>query len=122
MSASSSGLPPAEVPEPPKAAPAAAPATAPADRRDSQSSVEEGFGKSEPVAEKEGIQAKAEQTAQQIRGLFRRASQISADDTSKVSATGEPGADGEVAPGITQSEEDTMKNLRKTFAGIFGDM
>lgn len=64
-----------------------------------------------------GFTQQVEQTAQQLKGLIRRASQVTSEDTSgmKTSAT-----DG--TTGLTQSEEDTMKNLRKTFAGIFGDM
>ena len=56
-----------------------------------------------------------EQTAQQIKGMIRRASQAGSEDTAATSANRN------AAP-PTQSEEDTMKNLRKTFAGIFGDM
>ncbi|RWS08060.1 Synapsin-like protein, partial [Dinothrombium tinctorium] len=43
------------------------------------------------------------QATQQLRGLFRRASQTSNEETK-------------------EDPEDTMRNLRKTFAGIFGDM
>lgn len=90
-----------------------------------------------------GIQQQMEQTAAQIKGLIRRASQVASDDiTNRPSgasggssvqgntsgtasaggtATG-PGAAGAGGAEVTQSEEDTMKNLRKTFAGIFGDM
>lgn len=58
-----------------------------------------------------------DRTAQQIKGLFRRASQ-SANDDGTISGgqmqTGNPTGTGE-------DSEDTMKNLRKTFAGIFGE-
>lgn len=46
------------------------------------------------------------QTTQQIKGLFR-----------KPSVTGD-----ETRTGNKEDSEDTMRNLRKTFAGIFGDM
>ena len=74
-----------------------------------------------------------EQTAAQIKGLIRRASQVASDDTtnrpsgtssgSSVQPTGSAAnANATGGAEVTQSEEDTMKNLRKTFAGIFGDM
>lgn len=84
-----------------------------------------------PKAESEGIQQQVEQTAQQIRGLFRRASLVGTDDAPKTASLpkesdkeGKEGKEGEEVPAAVpgQSEEDTMKNLRKTFAGIFGDM
>lgn len=64
-----------------------------------------------------GFTQQVEQTAQQLKGLIRRASQVTSDDTERVKSTTTDGT-----TGLTQSEEDTMKNLRKTFAGIFGDM
>lgn len=63
-----------------------------------------------------GLQQQMEQTAQQIKGMIRRASQVGTEDL----PPGRPNAASASAP--TQSEEDTMKNLRKTFAGIFGDV
>lgn len=67
-----------------------------------------------------GIQQQMEQTAAHIKGLIRRASQVGADDVTNMRPTGSNAAP--EAPVTGQSEEDTMKNLRKTFAGIFGDM
>lgn len=67
-----------------------------------------------------GIQQQMEQTAAHIKGLIRRASQVGADDVTNTRPTGSNAAP--EAPVAGQSEEDTMKNLRKTFAGIFGDM
>lgn len=49
------------------------------------------------------ISETVDKTAQQIRGLFRRASQNASSEEKPDEA------------------DDTMKNLRKTFAGIFGD-
>lgn len=46
------------------------------------------------------------QTTQQIKGLFRKPS-LSGNDTQNANK---------------EDSEDTMRNLRKTFAGIFGDM
>lgn len=80
------------------------------------------------------LKEQVEQTANQMRGLFRRASQVAADDAAKLvaaakdtkvaaAASGALDDDAEPPPVVPgQSEEDTMKNLRKTFAGIFGDM
>lgn len=56
-----------------------------------------------------------DRASQQIRGLFRRASQTQNDEAPVVpTAGGAPGT-------TTEDSEDTMKNLRKTFAGIFGE-
>jgi membrane protein involved in colicin uptake len=64
-----------------------------------------------------------EQTAAHIKGLMRRASQVGADDVTNVrSPASNSAAEGSGSQPTGQSEEDTMKNLRKTFAGIFGDM
>ena len=64
-----------------------------------------------------GFTQQVEQTAQQLKGLIRRASQVTSEDVGGIKSTATDGT-----TGLTQSEEDTMKNLRKTFAGIFGDM
>lgn len=71
-----------------------------------------------------GIQQQMEQTAAHIKGLIRRASQAGADDVSGVRQSNSSNAPPDTGdkPLTGQSEEDTMKNLRKTFAGIFGDM
>lgn len=72
------------------------------------------IGSNEPGS---GFTQQVEQTAQQLKGLIRRASQVTSDDTERIKTASTDGT-----TGLTQSEEDTMKNLRKTFAGIFGDM
>lgn len=79
-----------------------------------------------------GLQQQMEATAQQIKGLIRRASQVDRDDVTSTtsgrgsisdgSAVGVGSKEGGSGAPTGQSEEDTMKNLRKTFAGIFGDM
>lgn len=59
-----------------------------------------------------------DRASQQIRGLFRRASQTTNDEAVPTAGA----AAGAAQPGTTtEDSEDTMKNLRKTFAGIFGD-
>lgn len=53
----------------------------------------------------------SQQSAQQQKGsLFGRQTSVTAS------------TEGPTAPGTGDDAEDTMKNLRKTFAGIFGDM
>ncbi|XP_053200529.1 synapsin-like, partial [Panonychus citri] len=66
-------------------------------------------GGSSIVNESSGPTSSLGQTTQQIKGLFRRAS-ISTDDSNQPTGT------------KSEDPDDTMKNLRKTFAGIFGDM
>jgi hypothetical protein len=50
-----------------------------------------------------GLSETVDKTAAQIRGLFRRASQTQGSEDK------------------TEDTDDTMRNLRKTFAGIFGE-
>lgn len=59
-----------------------------------------------------------DRASQQIRGLFRRASQTTNDEAIP-NQTQNPS--GGTTTGAVEDGEDTMKNLRKTFAGIFGD-
>lgn len=86
----------------------------------SNTTVQNKFGSSTSI-EQSGNQTTSivsdtvDKTAQQIRGLFRRASQTTNDDgTTQIPLNTGANATGE-------DTEDTMKNLRKTFAGIFGD-
>lgn len=58
-----------------------------------------------------------DRTAQQIRGLFRRASQTTNDEAGQAV----PNQPNTGANPTGEDTEDTMKNLRKTFAGIFGE-
>lgn len=58
-----------------------------------------------------------DRASQQIRGLFRRASQTTNDEA----APGPLPSTGAPAAATGEDSEDTMKNLRKTFAGIFGE-
>ena len=84
-----------------------------------------GMSASGPTSQSAGgsIQQQMEQTAATIKGLIRRASLAGSDDAASVPKNANStGADASASGVPGQSEEDTMKNLRKTFAGIFGDM
>ena len=61
-----------------------------------------------------------DKTASHIRGLFRRASQTTNEDGYSTAQLPNANASTTTAGG-GEDTEDTMKNLRKTFAGIFGE-
>ncbi|XP_050686263.1 synapsin-like isoform X2 [Eriocheir sinensis] len=81
------------------------------DSQASQSSSMSGFssasGTRRPV---DDSSQSSQQSAQQKGSLFGRQTSVTAS------------TEGPTAPGTGDDAEDTMKNLRKTFAGIFGDM
>ena len=59
-----------------------------------------------PVSNEGGITSQISHATQQVKSLLRRASASNDEPTT----------------GSKEDSEDTMRNLRKTFAGIFGDM
>jgi len=83
----------------------------------SSTSIETSGNQQQPTSTPSHLQQQVsdtvDKTAQQIRGLFRRASQTTNEDGTQPATN--------TATTATGDSEDTMQNLRKTFAGIFGE-
>ena len=80
----------------------------------SNTSIETSSNQPPSASVQQQVTDTVDRASQQIRGLFRRASQTANDEATPVPPAGAPGT-------TTEDSEDTMKNLRKTFAGIFGE-